>query len=145
MEVWWAPSDAKAFSALTGKLIKQFDGYTAIGGQKVNGTHTLGENIADLGGLATAFDAMKKAAGDTPDPKTDGLTRDQRFFLNWATVWRLNFTPDEEKMRLQTDEHALANFRAIGAPSNLPTFAAAFSCKPGQPMVREGDKQVIIW
>ncbi|SDY31977.1 putative endopeptidase [Lysobacter sp. yr284] len=145
MEVWWAPSDAKAFSGLTGKLIKQFDGYTAIGGQKVNGTHTLGENIADLGGLATAYDAMKKAAGETPDPKTDGLTRDQRFFLNWATVWRRNFTPDEEKMRLQTDEHALANFRAIGAPSNLPSFAAAFSCKPGQPMVREGDKQVIIW
>ncbi|MGO4775302.1 M13 family metallopeptidase, partial [Lysobacter sp. 2RAB21] len=145
MEVWWAPADAKAFSGLTAKLIKQFDGYDAGNGQHVNGTHTLGENIADLGGLATAYDAMKKAAGDTPDPKTDGLTRDQRFFLNWGTVWRRNFTPEEKKVRLQTDEHALADFRAIGAPSNLPSFAAAFSCKPGQPMVREGDKQVVIW
>ncbi|WP_223619308.1 M13-type metalloendopeptidase [Lysobacter sp. ESA13C] len=145
MEVWWAPSDAKAFSGLTDKLIQQFNAYEAAPGQHVNGKHTLGENIADLGGLATAYDAMKKAAGDTPDPKTDGFTRDQRFFLNWATVWRRNFTAEEMKVRLQTDEHALANFRAIGAPSNLPAFAAAFSCKPGQPMVREGDKQVVIW
>ena len=145
MEVWWAPSDAKAFSGLTDKLIKQFDGYEAAPGAHVSGKHTLGENIADLGGLATAYDAMKKAAGDTPDPKTDGFTREQRFFLNWGTVWRRNFTPEELKVRLQTDEHAPANFRAIGAPSNLPAFAAAFSCKPGQPMVREGDKQVVIW
>ncbi|MEH6421427.1 M13 family metallopeptidase [Pseudomonas sp. CGJS7] len=144
MEVWWADADAKAFSGLTAKLIKQFDGYVS-NGQHLNGTHTLGENIADLGGLATAYDAMKKAAGESQDPKTDGLTRDQRFYLNWATVWRRNFTAEEEKVRLQTDEHALANFRAIGAPSNLPSFAAAFSCKPGQPMVREGDKQVVIW
>ncbi len=145
MEVWWADSDSTAFKALTAKLIKQFDGYDAGDGQRVNGTHTLGENIADLGGLATAYDAMKKATAGSEDPKTDGLTRDQRFFLNWGTVWRRNFTPEEKKVRLQTDEHALANFRAIGAPSNLPAFAAAFSCKPGQPMVREGDKQVVIW
>ena len=105
-------------------------------GQKINGNHTLGENIADLGGLATAYDAMKKATEGTPDPMTDGLTRDQRFFLNWATVWRRNFTPEELKNRIATDEHAPAQFRAIGAPSNLPTFAAAFSCKPGDAMVR---------
>ena len=145
MEVWWAPSDAKAFSGLTDKLIKQFDGYEAAPGAHVSGKHTLGENIADLGGLATAYDAMKKAAGDTPDPKTDGFTREQRFFLNWGTVWRRNFKPEELQVRLKTDPHAPANFRAIGAPSNMPAFAAAFECKPGQPMVREGDKQVVIW
>jgi putative endopeptidase len=72
-------------------------------------------------------------------------SRRQRFFLNWGTVWRRNFTPEEQKVRLQSGEHALANFRAIVAPSNLPSFAAAFSCKPGQPMVRESDKQVVIW
>ncbi|MBE2290894.1 MAG: peptidase, partial [Xanthomonadaceae bacterium] len=104
-----------------------------------------GENIADLGGLATAYDAMKAAVGDTPDPMTDGLTRDQRFFLNWATVWRRNFTPEELKNRIATDEHAPAQFRAIGAPSNLPAFAAAFKCEPGKPMVRQGDGQVVIW
>jgi putative endopeptidase len=143
-ENWWTPADAKGFAALTDKLIGQFNGYDA-GGTKVNGKLTLGENIADLGGLATAYDAMKVAAGDTPDPKTDGLTRDQRFFLNWATVWRRNFTPEELTVRLKTDPHAPANFRAIGAPSNLPAFAAAFSCKAGDPMVRSGDQQVVIW
>ena len=112
---------------------------------KVNGNLTLGENIADLGGLAIAYDAMKKATDGTPDPKIDGLTRDQRFFLNWGTVWRRSFTPEELEGRLATDPHAPANFRAIGAPSNLPAFAAAFSCKPGDPMVRGDDKQVVIW
>jgi len=144
-EVWWTPNDAKAFESLTGKLIAQFDAYEAKPGKKVNGKLTLGENIADLGGLAVAYDAMKRATDGQPDPKVEGLTRDQRFFLNWATVWRRNFTPEELDVRLQTDPHAPANFRAMGAPSNLPAFAAAFSCKPGQPMVRDGDKQIVIW
>ena len=144
-ENWWSPADAEGFKARTGKLVAQFDGYKASNGKNVNGNHTLGENIADLGGLATAYDAMKSAAGDTPDPMTDGLTRDQRFFLNWATVWRRNFTPEELKNRIATDEHAPAQFRAVGAPSNLPAFAAAFKCEPGKPMVRQGDSQVVIW
>ncbi|MGY1410260.1 M13 family metallopeptidase [Luteimonas sp. A611] len=144
-ENWWTEADAAAFKERTGKLVAQFDGYKTADGRALNGTHTLGENIGDLGGLAMAYDAMKKAAGDTPDPMTDGLTRDQRFFLNWATVWRRNFTPEELSKRLVTDEHALAEFRAMGAPSNLPAFAAAFNCKPGDPMVRDGDKQVVIW
>ncbi|KRG69228.1 M13 family metallopeptidase [Pseudoxanthomonas dokdonensis] len=144
-EQWWTDADAKGFTSRTDKLINQFDGYEAAPGMKVSGKLTLGENIADLGGLATAYDAMKKAAGDTPDPMIDGLSRDQRFFLNWGTVWRRNFTPDELKLRVNTDEHAPANFRAIGAPSNLPAFAAAFSCKAGDPMVRSEDKQVVIW
>lgn len=144
-ENWWTPADAEGFAARTGKLVEQFNGYTTADGQKINGRHTLGENIADLGGLATAYDAMKKATEGQPDPMTDGLTRDQRFFLNWATVWRRNFTPEELKTRIATDEHAPAQFRAIGAPSNLPAFAAAFKCEPGQPMSRQGDAQVVIW
>ncbi|MBU8975096.1 peptidase [Lysobacter sp. MMG2] len=144
-ENWWTDADSKGFSGRTEKLVQQFDTYRTDAGGKVDGKLTLGENIADLGGLATAYDAMKKATEGKPDPMTDGLTRDQRFFLNWGTVWRRNFTPEELKLRLATDEHAPATFRAIGAPSNLPAFAAAFSCKPGQPMVREADKQVVIW
>ncbi|NYZ62664.1 M13 family metallopeptidase [Luteimonas deserti] len=144
-ENWWTAADATGFTSRTDLLTSQFDAYEAAPGKHVDGTLTLGENIADLGGLATAYDAMKKAAGDTPDPMTDGLTRDQRFFLNWATVWRRNFTPKELDVRLKTDSHAPANFRAIGAPSNLPAFAAAFSCKAGDPMVRDGDRQVVIW
>ncbi len=144
-ENWWTPQDTSGFSALTNRLIAQFDEYEAAPGKQVNGTLTLGENIADLGGLAVAYDAMKRATGGTPDPETDGLTRDQRFFMNWATVWRRNFTPQELDVRLKTDSHAPANFRAIGAPSNLGAFSAAFSCKPGDAMVRDGDRQIVIW
>ncbi|MCD9006630.1 peptidase [Luteimonas sp. XNQY3] len=144
-ENWWTQADSTGFTGRTDLLTSQFNAYEAAPGKHVDGKLTLGENIADLGGLATAYDAMKQAAGDTPDPMTDGLSRDQRFFLNWATVWRRNFTPQELDVRLKTDSHAPANFRAIGAPSNLPAFAAAFSCKPGDPMVRTGDQQVVIW
>ena len=143
-ENWWTPADAKGFSGLTDKLVNQFNGYES-NGTKVNGKLTLGENIADLGGIATAYDAMKKATDGTPDPMTDGLSRDQRFFLNWATVWRRNFTPENLAVRLKTDPHAPANFRAIGAPSNLPAFATAFSCKTGDAMVRGDDQKVVIW
>ena len=144
-ENWWTPADTKGFTGLTDKLIAQFNAYEAAPGKNVNGKLTLGENIADLGGLAVAYDAMKTATAATPDPMTDGMTRDQRFFANWATVWRRNFTADELKVRLATDPHAPANFRAMGAPSNMPAFAAAFECKPGQPMVRAKDQQVVIW
>ncbi|MTI72907.1 MAG: peptidase [Stenotrophomonas sp.] len=143
-ENWWTEADAKGFSSLTGKLVKQFDEYK-VGDQNVNGSLTLGENIADLGGLATAYDALQKASAGKEDPKIDGFTRDQRFFFNWATVWRTKYTPENAKVRLATDPHAPAQFRAMGAPSNLPTFAAAFQCKAGSPMVRTGDKQVVIW
>ncbi|UNK44097.1 peptidase [Luteimonas sp. S4-F44] len=145
MEDWWTPADFAGFKARTGKLVQQFNDYRLPDGRALNGNHTLGENIADLGGLATAYDAMKKATAGTPDPMTDGMTRDQRFFLSWATVWRRNFTPEQLTQRLATDEHALSSFRAIGAPSNLPAFAAAFQCKPGDPMVRDGERQVVIW
>ena len=103
MENWWTEADMTGFKSRTGRLVQQFNDYTLPDGRALNGNHTLGENIADLGGLATAYDAMRKAAGDTPDPMTDGLTRDQRFFLSWATVWRRNFTPEELTKRLATD------------------------------------------
>ncbi|MCE7031645.1 peptidase [Lysobacter sp. GX 14042] len=144
-ENWWTEQDATGFKALTDRLVAQFDAYEARPGKNVNGSLTLGENIADLGGLAVAYDAMKEATRGTEDPMTDDMSRDQRFFANWATVWRRNFTDQELDVRLQTDPHAPANFRAMGAPSNLPAFAAAFECKPGQPMVRQGDQQVVIW
>ncbi|PPU97003.1 peptidase [Xanthomonas hyacinthi] len=143
-ENWWTPADAKNFAALTGKLVKQFDAYK-VDGKPVNGKLTLGENIADLGGLSTAYDAMKKATAGKDDPKVGGMTRDQNFFLNWATVWRTKYTPQNAMVRLATDPHAPAQFRAMGAPSNLPAFAAAFQCKAGSPMVRAGDRQVVIW
>jgi putative endopeptidase len=145
---WWTKADMTGFQSRTARLVKQFDDYVAIDDLHVKGELTLGENIADLGGLNVSWDAYQnalKAAGKSGDDKIDGYSENQRFYMNWATVWRRNFTPDELKVRLNTDPHAPANFRAIGAPSNMPAFAQAFGCKAGDAMVREGDKQVAIW
>jgi putative endopeptidase len=127
--------------------VQQFDDYVAIDGLHVKGKLTLGENIADLGGLNVSYDAFKLAQSKSgkPDAKIDGLTSDQRFFLNFAQVWRRAFRDAELKRRLNIDPHAPAQFRAIAAPSNMPAFAQAFGCKSGDAMVREGDRQVKIW
>ncbi|NIK34659.1 peptidase [Xanthomonas arboricola] len=146
-DTWWTDADRKLFTQRTDQLVAQFDGYEAIPGVHVKGKLTLGENIGDLGGLTVAYDALQMALKEQPDAgkDIDGYTQDQRFFMNWATVWRRNFTDGELRVRLNTDPHAPANFRANGAPSNMPAFAQAFQCKPGDAMVR-GDKQrVAIW
>ncbi len=144
-ENWWTEQDARDFAARTDKLVQQFNGYEALPGQFVNGNLTLGENIADLGGLATSYDALHLAVGDAPDPETDGLTRDQRFFLSWATIWRNKITPESQKVQLAVDPHAPAAFRVIGPVSNMPAFAAAFGCAAGSAMVRSDAARVVIW
>jgi|SRR5688500_13924698 putative endopeptidase len=143
-ENWWTETDSTGFKNLTNKLVQQFDEYEAMPGKHVNGNLTLGENIADLGGLAVSYDALQRAQPDQNSSEV-GMTRDQRFFANWATVWRRSFKPEELNVRLATDPHAPANFRAIGAPSNMPAFAKAFQCKAGDKMVRDGDKSIQIW
>jgi len=144
---WWTDADRKAFTERTDQLVAQFDGYESLPGVNVKGKLTLGENIGDLGGLTVAYDALQMALKEDPkaNVEVDGYTQDQRFFMNWATVWRRNFTDGELRVRLNTDPHAPANFRANGAPSNMPSFAAAFECKAGQPMVRADDKRVVLW
>jgi putative endopeptidase len=142
---WWSDKDKAGFEGRTAMLVDQFAAYESIEGIKVNGNLTLGENIADLGGLAVAYDALQRELENKRVGEIDGFTPDQRFFMNWATVWRRGFKPEELKVRLQTDPHAPANFRAIGAPSNLPAFAAAFGCEEGDAMVRAADGRVQIW
>lgn len=145
---WWTDEDSTAFKERTGKLVEQFNGYEPLPGKFVNGQLTLGENIADLGGLAIAYDALQVALEKDPAEaaeKIDGYTQDQRFFLNWARIWRGHAREKRQEVLLNTDPHSPANYRAIGAPSNMPTFAAAFECKTGDAMVLDGDKQVKIW
>ncbi|GAB3092219.1 M13 family metallopeptidase [Lysobacter terrae] len=144
-ENWWTPADAKGFADRSEKLVQQFNGYEALPGMKVNGRLTLGENIADLGGIEVAYDAMKKAAGNSPDPMLEGMSRDQRFFASYALSWRSTMTPESLKVLVASNPHAPANFRAIAPPSNMPEYAAAFQCKQGDAMVRTGDKRVVIW
>ncbi len=145
---WWTDADRTAFEARTARLGAQFDGYEALPGKHVNGQLTMGENIGDLGGLNAAYTALQMALAKNPaeaSRRIDGYTQDQRFFLNWARVWRGNIRPEAQLTLLNTDPHAPAKFRAIGAPSNMPEFARAFQCKSGDAMVRDGAKQVRIW
>jgi len=148
---WWADADKKQFEARTGKLVEQFNAYAPLADHPdlhVNGTLTLGENIADLGGLNIAYDALQVALKKNPaeaGKPVDGYTADQRFFLNWARVWRGDIREKAQMVYLNADEHAPMKFRAIGAPSNMPAFASAFQCKGGDAMVRADDKQVKIW
>ncbi|HET8764212.1 MAG TPA: M13 family metallopeptidase [Rhodanobacter sp.] len=148
---WWTPADKKAFDERTALLVKQFDAYAPIKDKPdlhVNGKLTLGENIADLGGLNIAYDALQTALKKDPaeaDQKIDGYTQDQRFFLNWARVWRGNIREKQAELYLNVDPHSPASIRAIAAPSDMSAFAKAFQCKTTDPMVRSGDKQVKIW
>uniref|UniRef100_UPI00322020B4 M13 family metallopeptidase n=1 Tax=Rudaea sp. TaxID=2136325 RepID=UPI00322020B4 len=145
---WWTDEDRKQFTARADKLVAQFDGYVALEDLHVKGKLTLGENIADLGGLNVAYDALQIALKNNPTEarsKIDGFNQDQRFFLNFARLWRTNTLPASAKVSLNTDPHAPGQFRAIAAPSNMPAFAQAFSCKAGDAMVRAGDAQVKIW
>ncbi len=151
LDNWWTKTDRKNFDARTEKLVQQFDSYTPLPDHPdlhVNGKLTLGENIADLGGLNIAYDALQTALKNHPKEaaeKIDGYTEDQRFFLNWARVWRGSIREKAQMVYLNADPHSPMQFRAMGAPSNMPAFAKAFQCKPGDPMVRPADKQVNIW
>jgi len=148
---WWTAQDKKQFDARTKALVDQYDGYAPIKDKPnlhVNGKLTLGENIADLGGLNIAYDALQTALKKDPseaDQKIDGYTQDQRFFLNWARVWRGSMREKAAELRLNTDPHSPIAIRAIASPSDMTAFATAFQCKPGDAMVRSGDKQVKIW
>ena len=145
---WWTNADRTAFEARTAKLGAQFNGYEALPGKHVNGQLTMGENIGDLGGLNAAYTALQMALSKNPaeaNRKIDGYTQDQRFFMNWARVWRGSIRPEAQLTLLNTDTHAPAKFRAVGAPSNMPEFARAFQCRSGDAMVRDGEAQVKIW
>jgi len=144
---WWTKEDREKFDARTAKLVAQFNEYEPLPGKHVNGQLTLGENIADLGGANVAFDALQMALKKNPaeNVKIDGYTPDQRFFLNFARIWRGSILAKRQEVLLNTDPHSPAQFRAIGAPSNMPAFAQSFECKAGDTMVRDDARQVKIW
>jgi putative endopeptidase len=145
---WWTDADRAKFDARTQKLVDQFNAYEPLPGKHVNGKLTLGENTADLGGLNAAYDALQLALKQNPQEakeKIDGYTEDQRFFMAFARVWSGSILPKAQEVRLNTDPHAPAQYRAIAAPSNMPAFAQAFDCKAGDSMVRDDDVRVTIW
>ncbi|WP_266159437.1 M13 family metallopeptidase [Dyella silvatica] len=148
---WWSKGDRAQFEARTDQLVRQFNEYAPIKDHPelhANGQLTLGENIADLGGLNVAYDALQAALQKSPNDaakQIDGYTQEQRFFLNWARIYRSSMREKKALLYLSTNVHASPSLRVIGAPSNMQAFAAAFQCKPGDAMVRPAEQQVKIW
>jgi len=139
---WWTEADGKAFEQRSQCFVNQYGAYKA-GDVSLNGKLTLGENTADNGGLRVAYMALMAKLGGKTGDKIDGFTPQQRFFLGFAQVWCENARPEQERLQATTDPHSLPQFRVNGTVSNQAEFSSAFSCKEGQPMVRE--KACRVW
>ncbi len=142
---WWTAEDAKRFQAEAARFGVQYDGYEPVPGFHVNGKLTMGENIADLGGLLAALDAYHASLGGKPAPVIDGLTGDQRFFLAFAQAWKTKMRDDALKQRIATDPHSPGHFRAIGPTRNIDAWYAAFDVEPGGKYYLAPADRVRIW
>jgi putative endopeptidase len=146
MKDWWTPEVKKRFEERADVVKKQFDAYVAIDSLHIDGKLTLGENIADLGGLSISFAALQKAFAAKGKPGLiDGFTPEQRFFLSWAQVWRKNARPEALRLQVKTDPHSPGNFRVLGPLSNLKEFEDAFGCSAGDAAVRPATDRAKIW
>ena len=144
---WWTKDDSKAFDAHAAMLIDQYNKYEVLDSTFVNGKHTLGENIADLGGATVAYNAYKLSLEGKETPKPiDGFTNFQRFFLSYAQVWRNNMRDAELRKRVKTDEHSPSKIRINGVVYNMPEFYGAFpDIKPGDKLFRPVEQRPVIW
>jgi putative endopeptidase len=141
---WWTAEDAKRFQTEAAKFGLQYDAYEPVPGFHINGKLTMGENIADLGGLLAALDAYHASLGGKPAPVLDGLTGDQRFFLAFAQAWQRKVRDDAVKQQLAADPHSPAQFRVIGPTRNVDAWYAAFSVESGKYVLKPQDR-VRIW
>lgn len=144
--VWWTAEDAVRFKERADKLVDQYDQIIVIDTLHANGRFTLGENIADHGGLLVAHQAYLNSlkGKETPAP-IDGFTNEQRFFLGYATLWGQNIRPEEIRRRTKIDPHSLGKWRVNAALRNIAPFYAAFDIKEGDPMFMAPADRVVIW
>ncbi len=143
---WWTPEDTKAYGASTALVVKQGSAFEVLPGLMQNGELTLGENIADLGGLKVSFEALKRSWAKTGKPgPVDGFTAEQRFFLGYAQSWRFQARPETARMRVMGDVHGAAHFRVNGPLANMAEFCQAFSVPEGTPMARPLALRPVIW
>ena len=141
---WWTEQDAEAFSAKTGILAGQFDKIEVLDGLHANGQLTLGENIADQGGLRVAYTAMKNAQNGVEPAPIDGFTADQRFYLSYATIWAQNIRDEEIARLTKIDPHSLGEWRVNATLRNIDTFYEAFGITDGAMFMPEAER-VVIW
>lgn len=144
---WWTEEDEKNFKKRGDQLVAQFDSYEALPGVFVNGRFTLGENIGDLGGVNSAYDALllhlEEHGGG--DKKIDDMTPQQRFFVNWATIWRTKYRDEALINQIKTDPHSPGMFRATGPLVNVDAFYEAFGIKEGDEMYKPVSERIKIW
>jgi len=146
MNNWWGDADADNFKSRTGKLIAQYDEFQPLDSVFVNGAFTLGENIGDLGGINAAYDGLQRYLAENGRPEDlDGMTPEQRFFVSWATIWRIKYKDETLRTQVNTDPHSPGMYRANGPLQNLPTFYEAFGVKEGDNMYRPDSVRVKIW
>ena len=141
---WWTPADFKRFEEAGNALAAQYDQYEALPGLHVNGKLTLGENIADVAGLAAAYDAYKHSLNGKEAPVIDGFSGDQRFFIAYAQSWASKMRPETLRQRVLTDGHAPGNFRALTV-RNLDPWYSAFNVQQGEKLYLAPDKRVKVW
>jgi putative endopeptidase len=142
---WWAPADNAEFTRRAKQLGAQYSALSPVEGMNVNGDLTMGENIADLAGLAMAYRAWQLSLRGKPAPVIDGYTGEQRFFIGWAQGWARKYREDELRRRLLTDPHSPSEYRTNVVVANLLEFQRAFGVKPGDRMHRAPTEQVRIW
>lgn len=142
---WWTENDRKRFEKLTQQVVEEYNNYTVLDSLHINGQLTLGENIADIGGLAIAFEAFEKTEQAKEGEKINGLTPEQRFFLSFAQVWRIKNTPKRLRFRINNDPHSPEEFRVKGPTSNMEAFYKAFDVEPGDGMYRPDSLRISIW
>ena len=145
LKVWWTPEDAAKFKKKTQSVAGQYDKFTILDNLHVNGNLTLGENLADIGGVAIAYQAFKNTPQGKGNEKVDGFTPDQRFFLSFAQVWRIKMRDEASRMRINTDPHSPAQYRVNGPLSNTDAWYKAFNIKPGDKLYRPENERVKIW
>lgn len=142
---WWTPEDTRQFNLRADRLVEQYDQIVVIDTVHANGRFTLGENIADQGGLRIAYTAFKNATEGAEQTPIDGFTPDQRFYLAYANLWASNIRDEEILRRTKTDPHSLGKWRVNAALRNLETFYQAFGITAEQPMYMAPEERVVIW
>ncbi len=145
LENWWTKEDEARFKEKAAQVVAQYNSYTVLDTLHVNGRLTLGENIADIGGLSIAYDAFTKTAQFKEGKKIDGFTPAQRFFLSWAQIWRNNMLPEAMAQQILTDPHSPGMYRTNGAVVNMDAWYTAFNVQPGDKLYVAPEKRIRIW
>jgi len=142
---WWAPSDSVQFVAKSNLVIKEYSAFTVLDTLHINGELTTGENMADIGGIAIAFEAFKMTKQGKENKKIDGFTADQRFFISFAQIWRNKDKDESLRQQVNTNPHSPAIWRVQGPLMNFTPFYTAFNVKEGDKMFKPAKERIKIW